>query len=763
MSDYCMKCMYAMAKAGQCPHCGYTGELKDVPHQLQPGTMLSRRYLVGNSIGQGGFGITYIGLDMKLGMRVAIKEFFPTGYANRNHGVSSEITISSEKEETFFVDGREKFYKEARAVAKFSGHPGIVDVRDFFEENNTAYIVMEYLEGQNLRDYMQEHGLFSPDEIFALLDPVFEALQKIHEEGIVHRDISPDNIMFLSGGNVKLMDFGAARAVNFSDQRSLSIILKAGYAPEEQYRSKGEQGPWTDIYALCATIYRCITGIVPDDALQRLYADYLKRPSELGIVMDAKMENALMAGLQVKAKDRCRSMAEFRAILGGKQPEQSRVEAPKTVLLEEQREHVLPREMASDDNRSANGSGIQTRKRKPGIALILGGLAFVAVLVIGLIILLGNSNDSKNTGQSSAPTEAMTSTPTPEPVAAVSDKLDDFMFELEGEVYQLPVLYKAFAEKGWHPDGKVTEEDELGGYSYLYCYLTNDIVRISAEIINMSGHVRKLKECTIGSIEIEVSNNLDFSIAKGIRGTATRDEIIEAFGLPSSNNNYETSEYVTYDFGYRKKVKFYLDYEKSYNSYITLQCYETTEHDVTVVSEETPEYLAEYVKPKKVGSDVKETLFMLDGKRYRLPCPLSEFINDGWEILQADIKSLGAWNYSSVYDVKLTKGDVKIDVGLLNCSDKEVYIKDCAVHTISFETYQMKNIEEGYVKLPKGLTMSSTVEDIAKVCTDFSENKQETYASYTYQDSGNTIKVYYYVDKSGNKTIQLKNLNWEYK
>lgn len=405
MSDYCMKCMYAMAQSGQCPRCGYTGELRDVPHQLQPGTMLSRRYLVGNSIGQGGFGITYIGLDMKLGMRVAIKEFFPTGYANRNNGVSSEITISSEKEETFFVDGREKFYKEARAVAKFSGHPGIVDVRDFFEENNTAYIVMEYLEGQNLRDYMQEHGLFAPDEIFVLLDPVFDALQKIHEEGIVHRDISPDNIMFLSGGNVKLMDFGAARAVNFEDMRSMSIILKAGYAPEEQYRSKGEQGPWTDIYALCATIYRCITGIVPEDALQRLYADYLKRPSELGIAIDAKMENALMAGLQVKAKDRCRSMEEFRAILGGGKPEQIGYEQYRTVLLEEQKENVPPSQKASYSNCLESGTRGKAKKRKTGMALILGGLTCVVVLLIGLFLVLSNPKDSKNTASPPYPTE----------------------------------------------------------------------------------------------------------------------------------------------------------------------------------------------------------------------------------------------------------------------------------------------------------------------------------------------------------------------
>ncbi len=369
MSAYCMKCMCVLNETGKCTYCGFTGEVRKIPHQLCPGTILNQRYLVGNSIGQGGFGITYIGLDMKLGMRVAIKEFYPNGYANRNTGVSSELTIVDEKQEKFFRDGRTRFYNEARAVAKFSGHHGIVDVRDFFEENNTAYIVMEYLEGKNLREYIKENGLFTPEKIMTLLEPVFEALEKVHEEHIIHRDISPDNIMILKDGSAKLMDFGAARVVDYSDQKSLSIILKAGYAPEEQYRAKGMQGPWTDIYALCATIYKCITGITPDDALQRCFEDTLKPPSVLGINIDAGVEAALQKGLAVRYQERCQTIAEFRKIAGENGKEHS------SVLNKPEK-----------------------KKKRIGIAAIAGSVCAV-LLICGLVFgIVGKVGKTEKTG-----------------------------------------------------------------------------------------------------------------------------------------------------------------------------------------------------------------------------------------------------------------------------------------------------------------------------------------------------------------------------
>lgn len=292
MQEYCMNCMLPMAQDVVCPHCGHSQSADSAVHVLRPGTVLNERYLIGNVIGQGGFGITYIGRDLKLNMRIAVKEYYPNGCANRNIEVSDSITITDQKQRDFMEDGKSRFLREARVLAQFHGDPGVVDVRDFFEANNTAYIVMEYLEGKDLRKCLKEQP-FSADEIFSLMEPIFETLEKIHEKDIIHRDISPDNIMMLENKTLKLMDFGAARFANYSDQRSVSVVLKSGYAPEEQYRPRGVQGPWTDIYALCATIYKCITTITLEDALERSFEDKTKWPSELGIPISAQQEAVL--------------------------------------------------------------------------------------------------------------------------------------------------------------------------------------------------------------------------------------------------------------------------------------------------------------------------------------------------------------------------------------------------------------------------------------------------------------------------------------
>lgn len=317
MQSYCMNCMAPIDEtAGACPYCGYSGGRDPAPHQLRPGTMLSDRYLVGNALGQGGFGITYIGRDMRLDLKIAIKEYFLNGYVNRNTSVSADVTVTDRRQADFIAGGKEKFLREARILAKFNDEAGVVNVRDFFEENQTAYIIMEYLDGQDLRQRLGE-SLFTADEIFRLMGPIFDVLERIHKENMIHRDISPDNIMMLKNGTLKLMDFGAARQANFSDQHSVSIVFKMGFAPEEQYRSKGIQGPWTDIYALCATIYKCITGITPDDSLQRGAQDEVKWPSELGIPITPQQEFVLKKGMAVRQQDRFQSIGELKAALNG--------------------------------------------------------------------------------------------------------------------------------------------------------------------------------------------------------------------------------------------------------------------------------------------------------------------------------------------------------------------------------------------------------------------------------------------------------------
>ncbi|MGN1120525.1 MAG: protein kinase [Oscillospiraceae bacterium] len=290
--------------------------------QLAPGSILNGKYQIESVIGEGGFGITYRGRDTLLDMPVAIKEYFPYGYAVRNSTVSSQVEISQVQQ---FQDMKQKFLTEARTLAMFSSIPAIVNVRDFFEENGTAYIVMEFLEGITLKQYVTANGAVDCAWLCTLMLPLLNALDAIHARGLIHRDISPDNIMLMPDGTLKLFDFGAARDYANEDARSLSVMLKPGYAPEEQYRSRGNQGPWTDVYALCATIYYCITGKAPDDATQRVFSDELQPPSAYGVGISPALEAVLMQGLQIRAENRFRSASElagaFSAALGFVQPE----------------------------------------------------------------------------------------------------------------------------------------------------------------------------------------------------------------------------------------------------------------------------------------------------------------------------------------------------------------------------------------------------------------------------------------------------------
>ena len=313
---YCPYCMSELTEGnGICPQCGKnTEEYKHPAHTLKQGALLNNRYLIGGVIGEGGFGITYIGLDTLLQYRVAVKEFFPNGMVNRNNTVSNDVlSISTESAKELFSKSRENFLREARTLAKFNNEPGIVAVKDFFEENHTVYIVMEYLEGITLKSYLSQVEKISPYNTVCLLMPVFRSLKKIHEKRLIHRDISPDNIM-LVGEDVKLLDFGAAR--EFADERSLSVMLKHGYAPMEQYRRHGIQGAWTDVYAICATMYRCITGTVPPDAPDRVFEDELKMPSELGVEIEPDFEKVLRHGLAIKPDERIQSIDELIEELG---------------------------------------------------------------------------------------------------------------------------------------------------------------------------------------------------------------------------------------------------------------------------------------------------------------------------------------------------------------------------------------------------------------------------------------------------------------
>ncbi len=315
----CYGCMSIIPKSKKiCPFCSFTAESYNInPRSLPLDTLLHERYKIGRVIGEGGFGITYIGWDTESEEPVAIKEYFPSNVASRDCSSSGSnyIYFFTSKDEDTYKNGFDKYTKEAQTLQEFQDLDGIVSIRDFFCENNTAYIVMEYIEGITLKEYLATNGTLSPAETIELMTPVMVALEQIHKKGIIHRDISPDNIMIRMDGAFKLIDFGAARLTNDENGKSLTIILKRGFAPEEQYRTKGVQGPWTDVYALCATMYKTMTNIVPPESMERLVEDELIPLSDCNIDISRRHNKALMKGLSIKAKDRFQSIHELRLAL----------------------------------------------------------------------------------------------------------------------------------------------------------------------------------------------------------------------------------------------------------------------------------------------------------------------------------------------------------------------------------------------------------------------------------------------------------------
>lgn len=280
-------------------------------YSLQRNTGLIGRYVIQEVLGQGGFGITYLGIDKLYGNKVAIKEYYPQKIAMRKAQYEDVVTVTSIEEKNNYDKGKKRFLDEAQVMARFNKNEGIVKILDFFEANNTAYIVMEYLEGITLKQYLGKYGVLQFRNLIEMMLPLLEALIEIHSQGLIHRDISPDNIMVQHNGKLKLMDFGAARDYTESGNKSLTVILKPGYAPPEQYQTHGVQGPWTDIYALCATIYKCLTGITPPDAIARVMDDKFKEPDQLDGKLSPDIKKLLWKGMNIFPEERYQDIVEF--------------------------------------------------------------------------------------------------------------------------------------------------------------------------------------------------------------------------------------------------------------------------------------------------------------------------------------------------------------------------------------------------------------------------------------------------------------------
>ena len=321
----CLNCMEIFDEVyGVCPHCGFIpGSPPKEAYHLFPGTVLRGRYIVGTTVGFGGFGITYRAWDKTLDKMVAIKEFYPNGLVNRVPGEKTVIIYSGNRANEF-ENGKIRFLAEARNMAMFNTHPNIVNVYEFFEENNTAYIAMEFLKGMSFKQYIAaQGGKIGWQTAVSVVLSVLDGLKEIHRAKIIHRDVSPDNIFLVPTDDgkdyrIKLIDFGAARFASGEEEKTLSIILKPGYAPPEQYRSKSRQGPWTDLYAVGAVIYRAITGIMPEESVNRMVEDHLKPPIEIVPEVPQYLSDSIMRAMALNQELRFQNVDQFREAIQNK-------------------------------------------------------------------------------------------------------------------------------------------------------------------------------------------------------------------------------------------------------------------------------------------------------------------------------------------------------------------------------------------------------------------------------------------------------------
>lgn len=399
----CMRCMGQKdSQQETCPACGFS-EKDFVPekHHLQPHTILKGQYLVGCALGEGGFGITYIGWDMFLHIPVAIKEYFPSGVVIRDQGQHT-VSVFAGKDEESFLQGRSSFFREAQKVAKFDNNVGVVSVKNCFLENGTAYIIMEYISGINLGAYAELHGgKLTFTETLKLLRTPILTLEELHRASTWHRDISPENLMLTKDGKVKLIDFGSAMESD-REKKTRVLMIRAGYSPVEMYSSTGEDGPYSDVYSMAATIYKLITGVTPPPATDRLDNDPLVPPSALGVKdISHAQEAALLKGMAVQVKSRYQTMEEFFDGLYGKN---APAPAPS-----------------------------QHQKR-----LLIGIAALLVLIMVGVGVLLGRDSQSvpgpapteapTDVPAGLAPTEIPTEAPTAAPVpSAVETALRDFL------------------------------------------------------------------------------------------------------------------------------------------------------------------------------------------------------------------------------------------------------------------------------------------------------------------------------------------------
>ena len=607
IENLCTNCMRERRNPdGVCEFCGFDVRTFELPrHHMRPFTILAGKYLIGNAIGEGGFGITYLGMDLNLEVRVAIKEYYPQGFAVRDSRINDSTVWSySESTQTFFEEGREKFINEAKTIAKFRELPEIVGVTDFFRETQPAYIVMEYLDGQTLKQYLKANGGKIPAEnVVRMMRPLIASLGKLHSQNLIHRDISPDNIMLMKNGSIKILDFGGAREFASQDGRSMSVLVKHGYAPEEQYRSRGDQGPWTDVYALCATMYRCITGEIPPNALDRLYQDELKPISSFGENCPKYIEKAITKGLNVRKDGRYQSMEELYESLYKVQKKPEKV--PKPEKKDQQK-----KEKPEDEKDSKQPD----KKKKIMVAVA------AVVVAAGVAAAAGVGMKMKQSGEEKVVAEvAVTPEATPTPAQEITQTASGV------NIIKKNAIYYVKEDVNVRSDCSVEAEPLTGatvGQELASTGISEDGDWIEIKMNGQTGYVFADLVSTTAPVKYhldvgyDAEGSGDYSVGEQVKISAAEYFVVWLGG------NFDKIELIK-DI-YSKDTTFIMPDHDAYVSDMTL----------TQSAE---------VKNPNLYDEFGRTVIKLDGEKYTLPVSVQELESKGWECDFGDEEEIKAY------------------------------------------------------------------------------------------------------------------------
>lgn len=747
--DRCPNCMQALQNGEDtCPYCGFdVNGYEERGNCLKPFTVLENKYMLGRVLGVGGFGITYIGWDLNLQTYIAIKEYFPESLAGRDVN-ENQTVVPNETSREVYDKGLRRYVEEAQNISKFYQLQGIVSVKDFFYANGTAYIVMEYINGVNLKDYLKNYGgKLDEATVLALMKPVFESLYQIHNSGLVHRDISPDNIMVDKDGKIKLIDFGSARGQSAETDKTYTVILKHGYAPSEQYYAKGNQGPWTDIYSLCATMYKMLTGVIPPNSVERMEQDMYQSPTQMGIQVSQRTEYVLSRGLAVKAGDRYQDIGQLLTDLYGEAPvmQQSGSSVPisdvsaaaNPASLTNQSMHITvpPTQM-----------GQATAKNKKTAYIVIGSLA--AVLVIGIILFfaLGKKDNGNKTTEDTATenvttdTDASTenpstdepSTETPEDTGykyvwptELSGNWKDYQIDFNGTICQFPIPYSEWSSMGWKADILPTTL-AAGDDTFVDFYM--DDIELSVDIANLGLAEADIRDCFILGISIDADSDYIapgyvITMSGGLKlGEATEQDIKSVFGAPDYRSEDETEDgnIVSLDYAgdtWEDGMDLELNAEGKLSAIrlINTKAPEGFDPGAANINTEAPEINSHYVAPTGPAADRFDNIVTLDGVNYRVPVPASVLAENGWVLdTTTDDYVLGE-SYTSTY---MQKNGSRIEVDLYNYTTDAILPINAWVTEIS--------VEEGYIDVeaifPGGIILGNTAVDFEGLFSDLGDD-----------------------------------------